>query len=304
MVTVRRRQSEGAGGGDGRRATLTGHETGSGFVAFSVLKRGGRDEASGQTLRQAGWKYSSWRSAGRRVCSGRMTGSLPSSIIAGISFIGRSGGVVKALRGFKKGHHTVPDTVNATTNAFLGKLCAGELAEEGETLFQHVRAGLGYKRKDVSLAVAGQSAVLAAKDFSVEIFYALEDGEASRYAVTTTLRELKSAELPRTAEFAGIFAGKFSEISFELKKGASVEAVIDAIEALDEEDASGLRVSYPSDCSECEIVVDGVEARVRCTGASLEMVFPRTGAPAELMDGFVAVRGAFAISKVLGGMIG
>lgn len=221
--------------------------------------------------------------------------------------------MVKALRGFKKGHHTVPDVANATTNAFLGKLCAGELAEEGETLFQSVRTGLGYKRKDVSLAVAGQSAVLAAKDFSVEIFYALEDGDASRYAVTTTLRELKNAELARTAEFSEIFAGKFSEISFELKKGASVEAVIDAIEALEDgEGESGrtgggeakLRVTYPSDCSECEIFVEGVEARVRCTAASLEMVFPRTGAPAELMDGFVAVRGAFAISKVLGGLIG
>jgi hypothetical protein len=233
-----------------------------------------------------------------------MTGALPTSIIAGISFIGRSGGVVKTLGGFKKGHHTVPDAVNATTNAFLGKLCAGELAADGETLFQSVRTGLGYKRKDVALAVAGQSAVLAAKDFSVEIFYALEDGDASRYAVTTTLRELRNAELARTAEFAGIFAGKFLEISFGLKKGARVEGVIDAIEALDAEEAGGLRVSYPSDCSECEIVVAGVDARVRCTGASLEMVFPRAGGPAELMDGFVAVRGAFAISKVLGGMIG
>jgi hypothetical protein len=246
-----------------------------------------------------------------------MTGALPSSIIAGISFIGRSGGAVKALGGFKKGRHTLPDAVNATTNAFLGKLCAGELAEEGETLFQSVRTGLGYKRKDVSLAVAGQSAVLSAKDFSVEIFYALEEGDASRYAVTTTLRELKNADLARTTEFAGIFAGKFSEISFGLKKGARVEAVIDAIEALEDSDASGgeagdegevrgkLSVSYPvglqrvRDCRR-----EGVEARVRCTGASLEMVFPRSGGPAELMDGFVAVRGAFAISKVLGGLIG
>lgn len=251
-------------------------------------------------------KYSGWRGVARRVCSARMTGALPSSIIAGISFIGRSGGVVKALGGFKKGHHTVPDAVNATTNAFLGKLCARELAAEGETLFQNVRAGLGYKRKDVSLAVAGQSAVLAAKDFSVEIFYALEERDAARYAVTTTLRELKNADLARTGEFAEIFSGKFSEISFGLKKGARVEAVVDAIEALEDagDGGSTLRVSYPSDCSECEIAVEGVEARVRCTGGTLEVVFPRAGGPAELMDGFAAVRGAFAISKVLGGMIG
>lgn len=233
-----------------------------------------------------------------------MTGVLPSSIIAGISFIGRSGGVVKNLGGFRKGHHTVPEAVNATTNAFLGKLCAGELAEESETLFQGVRTGLGYKRKEVSLAVAGQSAMLVAKDFSVEIFYALEEGDPTRFAVTTTLRELRNAELARTAEFAEIFSGKFSEISFGLKKGARVEAVIDAIEALEAKDDGGLRVSYPSDCSACEIVVAGVDARVRCTGGSLEVVFPRASGPAELMEGFAAVCGAFAISRVLGGLIG
>jgi hypothetical protein len=47
----------------------------------------------------------------------------------GILFTGRGGGAVKQLAGFKKSHHSVPDAANATTNAFLGKLCAGELAE-------------------------------------------------------------------------------------------------------------------------------------------------------------------------------
>ena len=231
-----------------------------------------------------------------------MTGPLPSRVIAGIGFIGRGGGAVKTLRGFHTGRHTVPDAANATTNAFLAKLCAAELAEEGETLFQQVRTGLGYKRKDVSLAVAGSGAVLAAKDFSVEIAYSLEEADPARYTVTTTLRELRQADLARTAEFAAIFAGKFAEISFALRKGARVEAVIDAIEALDGE--GGLSVRYPTDCSQCEIGVAGVEATVRCTGSSLEVVFPRAGSPAELMDGFAAVRGAFAISKELGALIG
>jgi len=231
-----------------------------------------------------------------------MTGELPSSIIAGIGFIGRGGGAVKALGGFKKGHHTVPDAANAVTNAFLGKICEGELAAEAEGLFQAVRAGLGYKRRDAALNVAGPGAVLTAKDFTVEILYALEEGDAARYAVTTTLRELRNAELARTEEFSAIFARRFSEISFALKKGVRVEAVVDAIEALD--GGGGLRVSYPSDCRECEIGVDGVEARVRCTGVALEVVFPCGGAPCELMAAFAEVRGAFAISKVLAGLIG
>ncbi|MDP3072098.1 MAG: hypothetical protein Q8N18_17530 [Opitutaceae bacterium] len=231
-----------------------------------------------------------------------MAEPLPSRVVASIAFVGRSAGAVKTLAGFKKGHHTVPDAANATTNAFLGKICDTELADEAERLFQAVRAGLGYKRKEVALNVTSPLAVLTARDFTVEIFYALEERDAARYAVTTTLRELGDADLARRDEFARIFAGRFTEISIALKKGVRVEAVIDAIEALDGE--GGLEVSYPSDGSECTIRVDGVEAEVRCTGATLEVVFPRGAGPAELIEAFGAVRAAFQISKALSGLIG
>jgi hypothetical protein len=230
-----------------------------------------------------------------------MTGPLPSSIVASISFIGRGGGGVKALGGFKKGHHTLPDAANATTNAFLGKICEGELTAQAEKLFQAVRTGLAYKRKEVSLVVTSPSAVLTAKDFTVEIFYAFEESAPDRYAVTTTLHDLKSAELARTEEFSRIFAAMFQELSFTLKKGASVEAMIDVIESLEGE--GGIQVSYPSDYRECVISVEGVEAQVRCSGASLEIVFPRAGSPRELMEGFAAVREAFGVSRELTGMI-
>lgn len=231
-----------------------------------------------------------------------MVQDLPSEIIAGISFVGRSGGAVKALAGFRKGHHTVPDAANAVTQAFLGKICATELGGETEDLFQRVRAGLGYKRKDLSLSLTPPTAVLSARDFTVEFGYALDEREPSRWLVTRTLHGLRNAELARTEEFSAIFAAAFTEISFGLKQGARVEAVIDLIEHLDGE--NGLAVDYPADCRECMIRVAGVAAEVRCTGAALEMVFPRAGSPAELMAEFAAVRGAFAVSRELAGLIG
>ena len=229
-------------------------------------------------------------------------GELPSRVVADILFIGRSGGLVKALRGFRKTHHSVPDAANATTNAFLARIAEPELAEEAEKLFQAARGAMAYKRKDVSLSVSPPVATLSARDFEVEIAYALEDREPSRYAVTTSLRGLRSAEMARSEAVATVFAGMFSEISFALKKGVSVEAVIDAVEALDGD--GGLRVNFPSDCAECTIRVDEVEPEVRCTGATLEMVFPRGGSPRELIEAFAAVREAFQISKVLAGLIG
>ncbi len=226
---------------------------------------------------------------------------LPSRIVAGINFVGRGGGWVKELAGFKKGHHTLPDAANATTNAFLGKICERELTEAAEKLFQDVRAGLDYKRKDIALSVTSPLAMLGAKDFSVEIFYALEERDPARYTVTTTLRGVMSADLTKTEAFAQIFAGRFTEISFALKKGARVDAVIDAIEELDADD--GLTVTYPSDYRDCLIAVAGVDATVRCTGATLEIVFPRAAGPAELIAQFAAVRDAFRISKGLSGLI-
>ncbi len=226
---------------------------------------------------------------------------LPSRVVAGISFVGRGGGWVKDLAGFKKGHHTLPDAANATTNAFLGKICAQELTDEAEKLFQDVRTGLGYKRPQIALSVTSPLAMLGAKDFSVEIFYALEERDPARYTATTTLRGLMNVELTRTTEFARIFAGRFTEISFALKKGAKVEAVIDAVEELELGD--GLTVTYPSDYRDCTIAVDGVDATVRCTGAALEVVFPKAGGPAELIEQFAAVRDAFRISKGLSGLI-
>lgn len=232
----------------------------------------------------------------------RVSSEIPSSIVADIVFIGRGGGAVKTLGGFQKGRHAVPDAANATTNAFLGKICAAELAEEAEKLFQEARTAFAYRRKDLSLTVGSPVAVLTAKDFTVEIEYALEERDPGRYAVTTSLRGLRDGGLARQEAMAAVFGGKFGEISFGLRKGASVEAVIDAIEEVGPE--RGMTVAYPSDCRECTIRVDGVDAAVRCTGATLEVVFARTGAPGELIDGFATVREAFAISAVLAGLIG
>lgn len=208
---------------------------------------------------------------------------------------------MKALPGFKKSHHTLPDSANATTTAFLGKICADELAADAEALFQAVRTGLGYKRKDIALSLASPSAVLTAKDFVVEFLYALESAEPSRYAVTTTLRALTNMKLARTDEFSAIFAGRFTDLSFAFKQAAQVEAIVDTIEATGTE--NGLSVTYPSDCRECVISVEGVDATVRCTASALEIIFPQAGAPRDLIDGFAAVREAFAVSKGLRGLI-
>ena len=167
----------------------------------------------------------------------------PHKFVSQISLVGRSGGAVKTLAGFKKQHHTLPDAVNPSTTAFLGKLCANELAAEGEDFYQRAKTALGYKRADLALEVTSPNAQLTARDFVLELAYALEKTEPERYEITRTLHSLRTGNLIEQPEFDALFAGIFSAIVFELTKGARVEAVIDAIEELGGETA--LTVSYP-----------------------------------------------------------
>jgi hypothetical protein len=225
----------------------------------------------------------------------------PRSFISQVSLVGRGGGAFKNLRGFDKARHTVPDAVNNATSGFLAKLCAAELGEEAEEFFQRAKVAMNYKRKDVGLDVTSPVAVLGAKDFTLEIAYALEAADPSSYAITRMLHSIKNGDLLRVAEFDELFAGQFSAIAFALKKGVRVEAVIDAVEGLEgDADAEGgalLRVDYPSDYRDCTLSVTGIGAAVVCDGATLEMRFEKSGSPRELVEAFAAVRKAFALTK-------
>jgi hypothetical protein len=236
----------------------------------------------------------------------------PRTFISQVSLVGRSDGAFKALRGFDRKRHTEPDAVNQATSSFLAKLCAPELAEVAEAFFQSARSALAYKRKDIALDVTSPLAVLGAKDFTLEIAYALDPVDPASITITRTLHSIKNGDLLRVAEFDALFAGQFTAIAFTLKKGVRVEAVIDAVEALaaaeDEAGKAGegdggemgsgrLRVDYPSDCSRCTLTVAGVGAAVVCDGATLEMRFDKAGSPRELVEAFAAVRKAFALTK-------
>lgn len=230
-----------------------------------------------------------------------MSSDLPPQIVRAIAFVGRQSGSIKTLSGFRKSAHSIPDAANAATNAFLAKICSTELADEAERIFQAARTQLGYKRKEIGLNTAPATATITAKDFNLEISYSINDQRPSEYITTTTLRELLDIDVARADSFRSVFAARFSEIEFAFEKRASVEAVIDAIEGL--EGDGGVSVDFPSNYESCTVSVAAVDAVVRCTPGALEVIFARRGDPAELIDGFMAIRDAFQISPVLGALI-
>lgn len=225
------------------------------------------------------------------------------STLSALSLAGSGSGAVKRLKGFRKDRHTVPDAVNAATQAFFARISADDLAEEAETWFQRARSGFGYKRADIRLELGAANALLLARDFSFELAWTLDPEDPGLYRATRTLRDARDATFVLDPACDDVFAGAFTDIVFTLSRGVSVEAVIDAVEGLPA--STRLSVEYPANCAECTLHVPGVDAAVRCTGATLELVFSRAGSPRELIEAFGAVRTAFRMAgdEALAGLL-
>ncbi len=219
----------------------------------------------------------------------------PPSTLAALSLSGQSVGLVKRLTGFRKDRHTVPDAVNAATQAFFARLSAPELAEEAESWFQSAREAFAYKRRDLALDIDPAAAVLTARDFTLDLQWSLSEADPASYTARRTLRDFHNAAFMLGPECDRVFARTFTSMVFTLMRGVAVEAVIDAVEGLPEPEE--LAVHYPANCAECTLRVPGVRAEVRCTGATLEMIFPDAGSPRELIEAFGQVRAAFRLTR-------
>ncbi|MBL4575287.1 MAG: hypothetical protein JKY51_04200 [Opitutaceae bacterium] len=217
-----------------------------------------------------------------------MTQENLTDVFASVSFKGARHGQVRTLSGFKKGIHTVPDIANETTNRFLAKICESELSQEGEALYQRLRTGLGYKRRDLTLTVEPPFALLHGKEFSLEIMYDLEREAPSIYQIFTTLSGLSCVDILTKDVFNEICAGLFDRFTFALTQTVKVEDVIDAIEAFPR---PGIKVAYPSDCLECSVSLEGFLGHIQCTTHSLDIVLPSKSSPQAFLEGFEALRG-------------
>lgn len=219
------------------------------------------------------------------------------SIISSLTLAGRVWGEVRRLEGFDKKRHTLPDKVNGATQAFLAKLCSREIEEDGEALFQRCRKAFGYRRKDLSLSAGNGHAQLETKDFQLELRCDFDPDDPSRYYVETEVTRAASRDLLESAPFSEAIGDRFDRLRCGLGPGVSVAAVIDAVE----EDASGeLAIDYPSDCSQCEVRIGGVNGLVVVDGMSLEVRYPRLASAGELMAGFERIGERFAAADGLG----
>ena len=136
-----------------------------------------------------------------------------------------------------------------------------------ENAHRAARESLGFKRKDITVEIAGPAAgVLRTPAFEYRVEAEAEDGDAR------WLREIAvtGVEADRVLP---IFADLLDTVLVRFAEPLEVAAIVDRLEARSD---SSLRLDYDMRCRWCEVVFDGLPARVRLEGKEMRVV-PEAG---------------------------
>lgn len=208
-----------------------------------------------------------------------------SIVLTRASFLGTRTGAVRRLSGWRP-NHSVPKEHNSYTRSFVQRLSEEDLKERLEHFHTAVKDAFGYKRKQVECSQGGGFATCKTPDFDLELTFAIDPEDPSRYVETVCVTGIRNFEILTSDPFGEIFDGQFSQVLFEYSQPFDIETVIDTLE---DRDYPTLKLTYPPDASRCTI--DLPREGVQITFASEGMRFTFDGKPGMAQLSQILARG-------------
>ncbi len=172
---------------------------------------------------------------------------------------GNVGGNVRSLKGFLPSHK-VPKQVNGATEAFVSRIGSEDLKEYADDLFQELKSTFGFKRRDISMTDGDSSSSIITAAFTVNLWLGINPEDPSEYLITTEVTEIRDPSAIQSDGFNSVFSATFDSLTFQFGSKIDIEALIDAIEEIDDKEL--ISVEYPADISTCSITISGLEAEI------------------------------------------
>jgi len=212
------------------------------------------------------------REAERRA---RVTG------LKSVDLIGRKGGAIRELSGFKKGYHRVPDSVNSYTQSFVEGIASDDLEQEATEIHDKLKANFRYKRKEIKFDIDGPSAVISTKDFDLSIHYSQDPDDAAGYIIEYQINNIKDPDTLLDDGLQEILDRHFDQVRFLIEGSINLKDMIDAIEA---EEPEGLDLEYPADCSSLTILMLGCDWKILVTSHGVSIVNSYLESPSKMLS--------------------
>lgn len=195
------------------------------------------------------------------------------------------------LSGFsKKKGHFIPDDVSGASQSFVENISQKEVEEELKDVFERIRETMKYKRRDL-MAEHGR---IVTPDFEFAVTCEQDRGKPASALITRQLINISPAIVENDA-FNEVFEDYFDELTFDFNKPVNVEELIDRIEDLE---SDKIEVDYPSDCSYCDIEINGSPFKIKVTRRSLTVQTPKATSPKLLVETFFEAQKQLAATPV------
>lgn len=198
-----------------------------------------------------------------------------------VDLIGRKGGAIRELRGFKKGFHRVPDSVDSYTQSFVEGIASDDLEQEATEIHDKLKANFKYKRKEIKFDIDGASAIIATKDFDLSIHYTQDSDDAAAYTIEYQINNIKDPDVLLNDGLQKILNRHFDQVRFLIDGSINLEDMIDAIEA---EEPEGVDLEYPADCSSLTISLLGCDWEILVTSHGVSIVNSYLESPTKMLS--------------------
>lgn len=208
----------------------------------------------------------------------------PPDRFKGVLLATRSCELVQRLPGFRKSKHRVPEEVTDRTQVFVGALTADRIRDDLDSVFQLLRNAFRFKRTQMKTQETSDGAgSISTPYFRYTSCVYQNPANAAEIIWQRDVSEVTSPEQILSDEFAEVFGQAFDTVEFLPPSPINLEALIDAIEEIDD---PRVRLEYDRQLTKCEVYIEGIAAKLEVTSDAFRIVHPEPSHPRTLVASF------------------
>ena len=201
-----------------------------------------------------------------------------------VAFRAESTGRIKDLSGHARGQ-SIPDYSAVAAGKFLARIAAGDVQADLDRTFQALRDAYNLKRKQIEASRDEDGGMIRTPQFTYTVTTDVDPENGTNVIWRREVSGLSDPLLVRAAEFKAVFGPIFTTLLFEFARPINVADLVDHLE---DEDPTGLKLTYGSDTSWCELTIKGFPGTMRVDAKTLVIAGPPTVSTASLLDQFLA----------------
>ena len=208
--------------------------------------------------------------------------------IANIALVSAKTGRVCDLMGFRKKSHQVPTDVSDYTQAFVGKIADGDLAQDLDVQFAAFRRHLGFRRAEMEVQDPSDGcAAILTPWFEYRISVSLLCDDPTVYVFKRMVNRIVGPDELLSNQFASVFGDVFNSIEVCPPTTINMEDFIDSMEDLQKHTLS---IDFDRTATWCQLTILRLPGELTVETDRISLVMEQAQPLTKLLDAFFQFR--------------